>query len=441
MTPGGETWTMAHMNFPRIFLKPKEETGIQQGSPWVFDNEIAFVKHKTGGKVFQQELKDCAVAPGTPVEVFSRGGMFLGTGVFNPRSKITVRFISKDRAEALFGAEADGAVPESLHGESVRRFFLERVESAQVARFFYYNEAESYRLVFAEADFIPGFTADRYVDEAGRVFLSVQFLSLAAEVFREELLEALRDVCRPAGIYERSDAAVRELEGLPLKKGWIGAEHNPVITIRENGILLAVDLENGQKTGYFLDQKDNRKIVASLAKGRRVLDTFTHTGAFGLNAVAGGAREVVSVDISPEAVAGVEENIRRNNAASVMRAVCADAFDILRRYEEAGERFDMVILDPPAFAKSAAKTGKAYGGYKEINLRAMRLLPPGGILVSCSCSHFMGPELFYDMLVHAAADAHRRLQIFEKRGAGPDHPVLAGYAKSEYLKCAVMRVL
>lgn len=429
------------MNFPRIFLKTKEETDIQQGSPWVFDNEIAFVKYQSDGKILQQELKDCAVAPGTAVEVFSKGGLFLGTGIFNPRSKIIVRLLTESRAEHFFGAGADGSVPGSLHRETVRSFFLERVKSALEARFYYYGKNDSYRLVFAEADFIPGFTVDRYVDECGRVFLAVQFLCLAAEVFREELLDCLRTVCRPAGIYERSDVAVRELEGLPLKKGWIGAEHNPVITIRENGVLLTMDLENGQKTGYFLDQKDNRKRVAELARRKRVLDTFTHTGAFGLNAVAGGAKEVVSVDISPEAVAGVERNIALNKAGPVMSAVCADVFDVLRQYEEAGERFDMIILDPPAFAKSAAKVEKAYGGYKEINLRAMRLLVPGGILVSCSCSHFMSQDLFYDMLVHAAADAKRRIQIFEKRGAGPDHPVRAGYAKSEYLKCAVMRVI
>ncbi|AEE16522.1 class I SAM-dependent rRNA methyltransferase [Treponema brennaborense] len=429
------------MNFPRVFLKSKEETEIRQGFPWVFDNEIAFVKYTDGAGSFQHELKDCSVADGTPVEVYSKSGQFLGTGIINRASKITVRILTPLKPETVFGESCDALKRETLHGERSRTFILERVESAFQARFFFYNKNDSYRLVFAEADLIPGLIAERYCDETGRVFLVVQFLSLSAEVFRDEIIDALRTVCRPFGIYERSDAAVRELEGLEQKKGWIGAEHNPIITIKENGVYLTVDLENGQKTGYFLDQKDNRRVVASLAKGRRVLDTFTHTGAFGLNAVAGGASEVVSVDISAEAVSLVESNIERNKAGHVMKAVCADVFDLLKQYESEGRQFDLIILDPPAFAKSAAKIEKAYGGYKEINLRAMKLLTPGGILVSCSCSHFFDHTVFYDMIMHAAADAHRRVQIFAKRGAGPDHPVLAGYPKSEYLKCALMRVL
>ena len=200
-------------------------------------------------------------------------------------------------------------------------------------------------------------------------------------------------------------------------------------------------MEKGQKTGYFLDQKDNRRLVADLAKGCRVLDTFTHTGAFGLNAVKGGAKEVISVDISPESIETVEENIRLNKAGTVMKAVCADVFDLLREYEKKGETFDLIILDPPAFAKSAGKITKAYGGYKEINLTAMKLLSPGGLLVTCSCSHFFDTATFYEMLLHAGQDAHRSVQILEKRGPGPDHPQLMGYDRGEYLKCAVLRVL
>jgi 23S rRNA (cytosine1962-C5)-methyltransferase len=273
------------------------------------------------------------------------------------------------------------------------------------------------------------------------VYLAVQFLSLSCEVFRSEILTALTAVCRPRGIYERSDASVRELEGLEKKSGWISGSFDSGITIRENGILLKIDLAEGQKTGYFLDQKDNRRVVAALAKGRRVFDAFTHTGAFGLNAVKGGAKHVVAADISEAAVRMTNENIALNNAGGVMEALCADVFDLLRSYEAAGTMFDMIILDPPAFAKKAGTADSAFGGYKDINLRAMKLLSPGGILVTCSCSSFFDAALFYSMLVHAATDAKRRVQILEKRGAGSDHPVLLGYPQSEYLKCAVLRVL
>ena len=208
-----------------------------------------------------------------------------------------------------------------------------------------------------------------------------------------------------------------------------------------NGIRFRVDVVHGQKTGYFLDQKFNRTAAASFCKGKTVLDTFTHTGAFGLNAFKNGACEVTSVDISPEAVDMVNHNIELNGAGKVMKAVCADVFDLLKQYEAEGRKFDVIILDPPAFTKSAKMIEKAYGGYKEINLRALRLLNEGGILVTCSCSHFMETNMFCDMLMHAAMDSHKRLQILEKRGAGPDHPVLLGYPKSEYLKCVVCRVL
>ena len=246
---------------------------------------------------------------------------------------------------------------------------------------------------------------------------------------------------RPYGIYEKSDDPNREKEGLKLRTCWDGEVRNEKITIRENGVLISVDLANGQKTGYFLDQKNNRNHVASLSKGKRVLDTFTHTGAFGLNAVRGGAKEVISVDISPEAVELVKNNIALNNCESKMKAICADVFDLLKEYEKSGEKFDLIILDPPAFTKTAKNIEKAYGGYKEINLRAMRLLNPNGILVTCSCSYFFDSEHFYGMLMKAAEDSKRRIQVLSKSGAGPDHPVLLGYPKSEYLKCAVCRVV
>jgi 23S rRNA (cytosine1962-C5)-methyltransferase len=397
------------MNYAKIYLNPKEEAQIRLGFPWVFDNEIASI--------------DDNAQDGNVVAVFSSAGYFLGCGVLNRRSKIPVRFLSRERE--VFD------VP----------FFERRIRKAAELRELYYTETDSYRLIFSEADLIPGLVVERFCDQEEKVFLCVQFLTLGAEVFKTQIIKALINICHPAGIYERSDVPVRELEGLDKRKGWLYGDCDPVITITENDILLSVDLANGQKTGYFLDQKDNRYVVSTLSAGRRVLDTFTHTGSFALNAVIGGASEVIAVDISEESHVMVEQNIALNDAGSVMRMITADVFDVLKDYERVGEMFDMIILDPPAFTKNSRMTDKAYGGYKEINLRAMKLLNPNGILVTCSCSHFFDSSMFYGMIENAAKDAKRVVQILEKRGAGPDHPILAGYPRSEYLKCGVLRVI
>ncbi len=414
--------------FARVLLKPKEEHEIAQGFPWVFDNEIASVKWLAadGSGVKNTPLADCVVQDGSTVEVYAHSGAFLGSGVINRKSRITVRMIGSAHADQIMA--------------DTKSYWSKAVRNAVNIRRLHYSDSDSCRLVFAESDFIPGLIVERYV--AGNdVYLVVQFLALACEVFRADILSALQEACGPCFIYERSDASVREKEGLAEKSGWIGRAGEEIITITENGIRLSVDIAHGQKTGYFLDQKWNRAAIAQFCHGKRVLDTFTHTGAFGLNAVSGGAREVISVDISPEAVDMVKQNIALNGAGHKMQALCADVFDLLRQYESDGEKFDVIILDPPAFTKSAKLIQKAYGGYKEINLRAMRLLKEGGILVSCSCSSYFDEQTFYAMLMHAARDSHRRVQVLQKRGAGADHPVLLGYPKSEYLKCAVCRVL
>ncbi len=420
---------MSSNNFPRVFLKNKEEKEIQQGFPWVFDNEISHIKHRADGKSEwkNEVLGECSVEDGSTVEVYTKAGGFLGTGIFNKKSKITVRLIGNEHADVIM---ADTAA-----------FYEKKILDAYNMRRMFYKDSDSYRLIFGEADFIPGLICERFCDENGRIIIVVQFLSLSCEVFKADIISALKNVCKPDCIYERSDASVRDKEGLEQTAGWIFGNGETTFNIIENGIKLGVDIANGQKTGYFLDQKFNRIAAAAFCKGKTVLDTFTHTGAFGLNAFKNGAREVTSVDISPEAVEMVEHNIKLNNAGSVMKAVCADVFDLLKQYESEGRKFDVIILDPPAFTKSAKMIEKAYGGYKEINLRALRLLNEGGILVTCSCSYFMETHMFCDMLMHAAMDSHKRLQILEKRGAGPDHPVLLGYPKSEYLKCVVCRVL
>lgn len=420
---------MSSNNFPRVFLNNKEEKEIQQGFPWVFDNEISHIKYRADEKSEwkNESLKNCSVEDGSVIEVYTKAGGFLGTGVINKKSKITVRLIGNEHADVIINDAA--------------AFYEKRILDSYNMRRMFYDEKDSYRLIFGEADFIPGLISERFCDEKGHIIIVVQFLSLSCEVFRNEIIAALKKVCKPDGIYERSDASVRDKEGLAQTAGWIFGKGETQFTIVENGIKLGVDIANGQKTGYFLDQKFNRVAAAAFCKGKSVLDTFTHTGAFGLNAFKNGAREVTSVDISPEAVDMVNHNIELNKAGNVMKAVCADVFDLLKQYESEGRKFDVIILDPPAFTKSAKMIEKAYGGYKEINLRALRLLNEGGILVTCSCSYFMETHMFCDMLMHAAMDSHKRIQILEKRGAGPDHPVLLGYPKSEYLKCVVCRVL
>ena len=421
---------MSNKIYPRVFLNKNEEKEIQQGMPWVFDNEISYIKHrKTEKEEWKNEtVAQCTVPNGEAVEVFSKAGGFLGTGIFNKNSKITVRIIGTEHADLIFA--------------DTFAYYEKKVQDAYDLRQMYYKAGDSYRLIFGEADLIPGLICERFCDENGKVIIVIQFLSMSCDVFRKEILTAIKQICKPDAIFERSDGAVREKEGLADVVGWVDDDFNDgKITIVENGIKLGVDIVNGQKTGYFLDQKFNRAAAAHFCKGKRVLDTFTHTGAFGLNAFKAGAREVISVDISPEAVEMVNHNIKLNNAESKMSAVCADVFDLLKQYEANGEKFDVIILDPPAFTKSAKMIEKAYGGYKEINLRAMRLLSPGGILVTCSCSYFMETKMFCDVIMHAAMDSHKKIQILEKRGAGPDHPVLSGYPKSEYLKCVVCRVI
>ncbi|MBQ2529430.1 MAG: class I SAM-dependent rRNA methyltransferase [Treponema sp.] len=414
--------------YAHVILKAKEEQEILQGFPWVYDNEIFSVKWNAddGSGVKTTALSEAEIDDGEAVEVYTSKGNFLGTGIFNRKSRIIIRFIGKEHADAIMADPSE--------------YWRKAVSRAVSVRGISFGEGDSCRLVYGESDSIPGLVVEKYVSD-GKVYLVVQFLALACEKFRAEIVSALKSSVRCDGIYERSDAPVREKEGLELKSGWIFGSGPDSLVITENGVKIVVDIARGQKTGYFLDQKFNREAIKKYCHGKRVLDTFTHTGAFGLNAVMGGAKEVVSVDISQEAVDIVNRNIELNGAKDRMSALCMDVFDLLKKYEADGEKFDVIILDPPAFTKSAKLIQKAYGGYKEINLRAMRLLKEGGILVTCSCSAYFDEPTFYSMLTHAAMDSHKKVQILEKRGAGPDHPVLLGYPKSEYLKCAVCRVM
>ncbi len=399
-----------------IRLKPREEDRILAGHPWVYDNEIA--------------RAEGSAASGAEARVLSGRGRFLGSGTLSPGSKIRVRLHSRadeDWNEAFTRRTLDAALG-----------FRRRVRDLS---------SESARIVFGEADGLPGLVADRFVgtplgpdgEPAGPAgsWIVLQVLAAGAEARKAGIVRVLADALSPEGILERSDAPVRQREGLPPAVGVLEGSVPDRIEIRENGLGFAVDLAAGQKTGWFLDQRENRAAAAVYAPGRTVLDAFCNAGGFGLCAARAGAASVLSVDSSEAAVAQVRENARRNGLADRVEARAANAFDLLRELEKEGRRFGLVVLDPPAFAKSRAALEGAARGYKEINLRALRLLEPGGILVTCSCSWWFDRERFRAVLEDAAADSGRRLRYLEDRGQAPDHPVVSGYPESRYLKCVI----
>jgi 23S rRNA (cytosine1962-C5)-methyltransferase len=404
--------------YPIAVITPKGERALKGGHPWVYGAEV---KQLTG----QPEN-------GGLVDVVSTGGSYLGTGFYNDHSKITVRLLSRNANDRFDEA-----------------FWMRRLEYAVSYRRTVMPGADFQccRLIHGEADQFPGLTVDRYGE-----LLVAQVLSLGMERIKPLLFQGLYRILtgqgeRITGLFERNDVALRDKEGLEQGKGWFpldGAEHpeSPVTEIVENGVRYAVDVENGQKTGFFLDQKYNRQAVARLAKGKTVLDCFTHTGSFGLNAALGGAAHVTSVDISTDAIAMAEENARRNGLESRMTFQTANVFELLTQMAEEKRRdFDFIILDPPAFTKSRQTVRNAIRGYKEINLKAMKLLPRGGYLATCSCSHFMTDELFREMLRNAAADASVSLRQIEARQQSPDHPILWNVPETDYLKFYLFQVV
>ena len=385
-----------------VILKKGEGRTLKAGGFWVYDNEIA-------------EKKGDA-ADGDILSVLDFDGYFLGRGFYNSRSKIRVRLLSRSEEETISNVN-----------------LKKRVRTAWEYRK-HVIDTSSCRVIFGEADFLPGLTVDKYED-----VLVVESLALGIDRLKEVVLKALVEVLaedgiRIRGIYERSDAKVREKEGLPRAKGFLSAPFDTDVPITENGIHYLVDVKDGQKTGFFLDQKRNRMAVRPLCKDADVLDCFTHTGSFGLNAAAGGARHVLSVDASETAIARAEENAARNGFSGQVEYQVADVFALLPALEKEGRQFDVVILDPPAFTKSRSSVKAASRGYREINLRGMRLTKSGGYLATCSCSHFMTPELFEKAVREAARDAHVRLRQVECRTQAPDHPVLWGSSESAYLK-------
>ena len=410
-----------------VFVKKGGARSLKAGGQWLFDNEIDRITGPGEGQDEGAAGESCPEA-GDIVQVKDFDGYHLGIGFYNPYSKIRIRMLSRYEKSSITPA-----------------FLRRRLQEA-----WNYRKAvidtSSCRLVFGEADFLPGLTIDKFED-----ILVVESLALGTDRLKllilKELVEILAaDGITVRGIFERSDAKVRELEGLPRTKGFIGTEFDPLVPITENGIRYIVDVKEGQKTGFFLDQKENRAAVARLVRRLssgevRVLDCFTHTGSFGLNAAAAGASSVLSVDASEPAIEQARENAVRNALQDRVRYQAADVFELLPQLEKAGERYDLVILDPPAFTKSRSATKNAVKGYREINLRGMRLVKNGGFLATCSCSHFMTEDLFAKTLQEAARGARRRLRQVEFRTQGPDHPILWGDDESYYLKFYIFQVI
>ena len=407
----------AERSYPRAIVTAKAENAVLQGHPWIYDAEITAL---TG----QPEN-------GGLVDAVSRKGRYLGTGLYSKESKIRLRLISRNANDRFDEA-----------------FFERRLRHAWEYRKTVMGEDVSCcRIVFGEADSFPGLTVDRFGD-----ILVTQTLSLGIEQRKGMLFPLLCKILREdgqeiRGVYERNDVAIRELEGLEQGKGFFPIPGLPTpestrTEIIENGIRYAVDFESGQKTGFFLDQKYNRQAVAKISRGKKVLDCFTHTGSFGLNAAMGGAEHVTAVDVSETAVEMARRNAERNGLDGRMDFLAADVFDLLPELEKNGKKpYDFIILDPPAFTKSRRTVGSAERGYKEINYRAMKLLPRGGYLATCSCSHFMPSELFTKMLLSAATDAGVQLKQIEARQQCRDHPVLLSVPETDYLKFYIFQVV
>ena len=391
-----------------VILKKGEGRTLKAGGAWIFDNEIDKVEGTP--------------EDGSLVEVRDFDGYGMGTGFYNSRSKIRVRMMSRKAGQVID-----------------RDFLRMRVQNAWDYRK-KTVDTSSCRIIFGEADFLPGLVVDKFSD-----VLVVQSLALGIDRMKEEILSLLVEVLRTdgveiRGIYERSDAKVREQEGLPRQKGFIGAEFPTRVQIVENGVRYEVDVEDGQKTGFFLDQKYNRLAIQRLCRDARVLDCFTHTGSFALNAGIAGASSVLGVDASQLAVDQARINAELNGLSDRVQFQCADVFDLLPELERQGEQFDVVILDPPAFAKSRASVKNATRGYRDINLRGMKLVRDGGYLATCSCSHFMTYELFTQTIAQAARSAHVRLRQVEYRTQAPDHPILWAADESYYLKFYIFQV-
>lgn len=382
---------------------------VKSGGMWIFDNEIESVMG-----TFEN---------GDLVLVHDFDGYPMGIGFINRNSKIRVR---------LFSRKEDTVIDEAFFRTRLQQAWEYRKKTV---------DTSSCRVVFGEADFLPGLVIDKFSD-----VLVVQSLALGIDCYKELIVKCLKEILAEDGItirgvYERSDAKVRKQEGMELKKGFIGEAFDTNVEIVENGVLYVVDIKEGQKTGFFLDQKYNRAAVGRLCQDADVLDCFTHTGSFALNAGLGGARRVLGIDASDLAIHQAMFNARMNDLQGIVNFACGDVFDLLPDFEKKGKQFDVVILDPPAFTKSRNSVKNAVKGYREINMRALKLVKDGGYLATCSCSHFMTYELFTETIRQAAKSAHKRLRQVEYRTQAPDHPILWAADESYYLKFYIFQVV
>lgn len=397
------------MSFAVVTLKKGEGRTVKAGGAWIYDNEIASI------------MGD--FADGDLVLVHDFDGYPMGRGFINRNSRIRIRMMTRN-----------------IHQEVDEEFLRMRVKNAWEYRK-RTVDTDSCRVIFGEADFLPGLVVDKFSD-----VLVVQSLALGIDRMKETIVRLLKEVMeedgiRIRGVYERSDAKVRTQEGMERIKGFIGDPFDTLVEIQENGVKYQVDVKDGQKTGFFLDQKYNRRAIHRLCPGAKVLDCFTHTGSFALNAGIAGASQVLGVDASELGIERARANAELNGLSDRVSFVCEDVFELLPRLEREGEKFDLVILDPPAFAKSRNSIKNAVKGYREINLRGMKLVKDGGYLATCSCSHFMDYELFTKTIGQAAANVHKRLRQVEFRTQAPDHPILWGAGDSYYLKFYIFQVV
>ena len=392
-----------------VHIKKGEARSLKAGGMWIYDNEIARI---------EGEFEN-----GDMVKVLDFDGYVLGSGFINTRSKLTVRMMSRKK---------DAVIDENFIEMRVRNAWEYRKATV---------DTSSCRLIFGEADFLPGIVIDKFSD-----ILVVESLALGIDRWKPVILEKLKkvlleDAISIRGVYERSDAKVRLQEGMERYKGFIGEPFDTRVEIVENGVRYLVDVKDSQKTGFFLDQKYNRLAIQKLCKGKRVLDCFTHTGSFALNAAVSGASEVLGVDASELGITQARQNAELNGVSGTTSFLCADVFELLPSLEHNGEKFDVVILDPPAFTKSRNSVKNAVKGYREINMRGLKLVKDGGFLATCSCSHFMTPELFTRTIREAAGSVHKRLRQVEYRTQAADHPILwSGDESSYYLKFYIFQV-
>ena len=387
----------------KVYLKRKISPRVVNGHPWIFNNEVDKV--------------DAEVQAGEIVEVFTFDKKFVGKGYINPKSQILVRLLTRNKLDQID-----------------EQFFFN-----QITKCWNYRKklgyTENCRLVFGEADSLPQLIIDKFND-----YFVIQTLALGIDLWKHAIVNALNKIFQPKGIYERNDVPVRELEGLPQQKGFLSAPFDTKIIINENGFQFYVDIENGQKTGYFLDQQDNRRTIQHIVKDADVLGAFTYTGTFEIHAACYGAKSVLGFDISANAVEQANKNAALNGIADKCRFETANAFDVLKQWGKEGKQYDVVMLDPPAFTKSRETIQKAIAGYKEINLRGMKLVKPGGFLVTSSCTSLVNPELFLEIIDMAAKDVRRNIRQVTFQTQAGDHPVIRGMDNTEYLKFLIIQV-